>query len=94
MSYRTESLPDDHINFEFKIRRAHVYVESSIWFDENGIYKTRINGVYMDGTEVSDLLTDGDFDDITDAIEPAAMAESGDRRATGSDTIPGPSPTL
>ena len=85
---------DITIEFEFQIRRAHLWVEASAWGDEEGIYKTQINDVMLDGTSVLELLTDDDLSDIDDAIEPAIHAESGDRRATGSDTIPGPFPTL
>lgn len=86
--------PDIKIEFEYQVRRAHVYVEASAWADEDGIYKTQINDVFLDGTSVLELLTDDDLSDIDDAIEPAINADAGDRRATGSDTIPGPYPTL
>jgi hypothetical protein len=92
--YKYQSPPDIKIEFEYQVRRAHVYVEASAWADEDGIYKTQINDVFFDGTSVLELLTDDDLSDIDDAIEPAINADAGERRATGSDTIPGPHPTL
>jgi hypothetical protein len=91
MRYTT---PDIKIEFEHQIRRAYLWVEASAWADENGIYKTELNDVMLDEVSVIALLTDDDLSDIIDAIEPAIHAESSDRRATGSDTIPGPYPTL
>jgi hypothetical protein len=86
--------PTIKIEFEHKIRNAHVWVEASAWHDDDGIYKTQLNNVFFDGTSVLELLTDDDLSDIDDAIEPAIHADAGDRKATGSDTIPGPYPTL
>ncbi|MCH9837795.1 hypothetical protein K0U83_19190 [bacterium] len=86
--------PTIKIEFEHKIRNAHVWVEASAWHDDDGIYKTQLNDVFFDGTSVLELLTDDDLSDIDDAIEPAIHAESGDARSTGSHTIPGPYPTL
>lgn len=86
--------PTIKIEFEHKIRNAHVWVEASAWHDYEGIYKTQLNDVFFDGTSVLELLTDDDLSDIDDAIEPAIHADAGDRKATGSDTIPGPYPTL
>lgn len=93
MTYRS-TIPDARVEFEFKVNREFVWVEASVWGDEEGIYKTRIDGVYLDGVDVSGILSDDVLSDIDDAIEPAALADAGDRRATGSDTIPGPYPTL
>lgn len=92
--YKYQAPPDINIEFEHQVRRAYVCVEASAWADENGIYKTQLNDVYMDGISVLALLTDDDLSDLDDAIEPAIQGESADRRATGSDTIPGPYPTL
>lgn len=86
--------PDIRIEFEHQIRKAHLWVQASAWADEDGIYKTELNDVMLDGTSVTELLTDDDLSDITDAIEPAILADANDRRVTGSDTIPGPYPTL
>lgn len=86
--------PTIKIEFEHKIRNAHVWVEASAWHDDDGIYKTQLNDVFFDGTSVLELLTEDDLSDIDDAIEPAIHADAGDRKATGSDTIPGPFPTL
>ena len=86
--------PTGRISFEHKIRKAWLYINAEFWHDEDGIYKTAIVNVWMDGVEVFDLLTEDDISEIDDAIEPAVMAEAGDHRATGSNTIPGPFPTL
>lgn len=86
--------PTIKIEFEHKIRNAHVWVEASAWHDDDGIYKTQLNDVFFDGTSVLELLTEDDLSDIDDAIEPAIHADASDRKATGSDTIPGPYPTL
>jgi hypothetical protein len=82
--------PDISIQFEHQIRNAHVCVEASAWADEEGIYKTQLNDVFLDGISVLGLLTEDDLSDLDDAIEPAIHADAGDRKATGSDTIPHP----
>ena len=92
--YKYQAPPDIKIEFEHQIRRAHLWVEASAWADEDGIYKTQLNDVMLDGTSVLELLTEDDLSELDDAIEPAIQGESADRRATGSDTIPGPYPTL
>ena len=74
--------PDIKIEFEHQIRRAYVYVEASAWADENGIYKTELNDVFLDGTSVVGLLTEDDLSDIIDAIEPAIHADASDRACT------------
>jgi hypothetical protein len=84
--------PDIKIEFEHQIRRAYLWVEASAWADDDGIYKTELNDVMLDGTSVLELLTEDDLSDIIDAIEPAIHAEASDSAATG--TIPGPYPTL
>ena len=86
--------PTITIQFEHQVRNALVYVEASAWHDEEGIYKTQLNDVSLDGTSVLGLLTENDLSDLDDAIEPAIHADAGDRRSTGSDTIPGPFPTI
>jgi hypothetical protein len=70
--------PDIKTEFEYQVRRAYVHVEASAWADENGIYKTQLNDVFMDGISVLALLTDDDLSDIIDAIEPAIHADSAD----------------
>lgn len=82
--------PTITIEFEHLIRRAHLWVTASAWHDDDGIYKTQLNDAMLDGTSVLELLTDDDLADLDNAIEPAILADSGERRATGSDTIPGP----
>jgi hypothetical protein len=88
------SNPDIRIDFEHSIRRAHLWVEASAWADDDGIYKTQLNDVFLDGISVIALLTDDDLSEIDDAIEPAIHAGADDRKATGSDTIPSPYPTF
>jgi hypothetical protein len=70
---------DIKIEFEHQIRRAHLWVEASAWSDEEGIYKTQLNDVFLDGTSVLDLLTEDDLSDLCDAIEPAIHADASDR---------------
>jgi hypothetical protein len=86
--------PTIRIEFEHQVRKEFVFVQASAWHDEEGIYKTELNDVLLDGISVLGLLTDDDLSDIIDAIEPAIHADAGDARATGSNTIPGPHPTL
>lgn len=86
--------PTIKIKFEHQIRNAHVWVEGFAWHDYEGIYKVQLNDVFLDGASVVGLLTEEDLSELQDAIEPAINADAGDRRATGSDTIPGPFPTL
>jgi hypothetical protein len=92
--YKVPTPPDITIEFEHLIRRAHLWVTASAWADEEGIYKTQLNDAMLDGISVLELLTDEDLSDLDDAIEPAILADAGDQRATGSDTIPSPFPTL
>jgi hypothetical protein len=82
--------PTIKIEFEHQIRNAHVWVEASAWHDDDGIYKVQLNDVMLDGTSVLELLTENDLSDLDDAIEPAILADAGDRKATGSDTLPHP----
>ncbi len=77
--YKYQAPPDSKIEFEHQIRRAYLWVEASAWADENGIYKTELNDVMLDGTSVLELLTDDDLSDIIDAIEPAIHADASDR---------------
>lgn len=81
------------IAFDFEIRNDFVRVEAVAWHDDEGIYKTRISDVLIDEVSVIGILTPDDLIDIDSAIEPAILADAGERRATGSDTIPGPIPT-
>lgn len=87
-------LPTIRIEFEHQVRKEFVFVQASAWHDDDGIYKTELNDVLLDDVSVVGLLTDDDLSSIIDAIEPAIHADAGDRRATGSDSIPGPYPTL
>jgi hypothetical protein len=67
--------PTIKIQFEHQIRRAYLSVESSAWSDEDGIYKTELNDVYLDGISVIALLTEDDLQELVDAIEPAIHAQ-------------------
>ena len=82
--------PTIKIEFEHQIRNAYLWVEGSAWHDEEGIYKVRLNDALLDGTSVLGLLTEDDLSELNDAIEPAILADAGDRKATGSDTLPHP----
>ena len=73
---------DIKIEFEHQIRRAHLWVEASAWSVEEGIYKTQLNDVFLDGTSVLDLLTEDDLSDLCDAIEPAIHADASDSKAS------------
>ena len=71
-----ESKPTISTTFDHRIRDEWVYVEASAWHDEDGIYKTRIDGVYLDGVNVTGLLTSYDLADIDGEIEPAILEEA------------------
>lgn len=73
---------DIKIEFESTIRNAHVYVEASAWSDEDGIYKTQLNDVYLDGVSVLGLLTEQDLSDLDDQIEPAISGQDNDFNAS------------
>lgn len=66
-----ESKPTISTSFEHKIRREWVYVECSGWHDSNGLYKSRLDGIFLDGVNVTGLLTDSDLDDVLAAIDSA-----------------------
>jgi hypothetical protein len=70
--------PDNKIELEHQIRRAHLWVTGSAWADDCGIYKTQLNEVTFDGTSVLELLTDDDLQELSDAIEPAIHADAAD----------------
>ena len=80
--YKVPTTPDIKIEFEHQIRRAHLWVEASAWFDEEGIYKTQLNDVMLDGTSVLELLTEDDLSELQDAIEPAIHADASDRKTS------------
>lgn len=84
--------PDAIVTFEHKVRSEWVFVEASAWLDESGIYQTRIDGVYMDGVNVTGLLTPDDLLEIDLAIEPAVRADIAQNAIDAG--IPGPFPTL
>lgn len=70
--------PTIKIEFEHQIRNARVFVEASAWHDYEGIYKTQLNDVWLDGASVLGLLTENDLSDLDDAIEPAIHADDAD----------------
>ena len=70
--------PTIKIDFEHQIRSALLWVEASAWHDYEGIYKTQLNDVFLDGTSVLGLLTENDLSDLDDAIEPAIKAQQED----------------
>ena len=67
--------PTIKIQFEHQIRRAYLCVEASAWHDEDGIHKTELNDVFLDGISVIALLTEDDLSELIDAIEPAIHAQ-------------------
>lgn len=83
-----QTKPTLSVSFEHRIRDEWVCVEASAWHDQDGIYRTEIDGVFLDGVNVTGLLTSYDLAEIDAAIEPALIAESADNRVTGD--IPGP----
>lgn len=92
--YKIERKPDAVVEFEHRIRDEWVLVEAQAWGDSDGIYKTRVSGVFLEGVNVTGLLTDYDLAAIDSEIEAHVLADAGERHATGSDTIPGPYPTF
>ena len=88
----TISKPDIQVEFDHRIRDEWVYVKASAWYDYEGIYKTRIDGVFLDDANVTGLLTDFDLADIDQAIEPAVRADIAQNAIDAG--IPGPFPTL
>lgn len=67
--------PDIKTEFEHQIRNAHLWVEACAWMDGDGIYKTQLNDVLLDGVSVLGLLTEDDLSELEDAIEPAIIAD-------------------
>ena len=67
--------PTIKLEFEHQIRRAYLCVEASAWHDEDGIHKTELNDVFLDGVSVIALLTEDDLEELVDAIEPAIHAQ-------------------
>lgn len=90
--YKYQAPPDAVVEFEHQIRNDFVMVKGHAWGDQEGIYKTCIVDVTLEGVSVLGLLTEDDLSDIDDAIEPAVLGEAAEARATGNDTIPGPYP--
>jgi hypothetical protein len=68
--------PTDLIQFDHRIRDEWVVAEGALWIDEEGIYKTRVTGVFLDGVNVTGLLTDYDLSEIDSAIEDAWREEN------------------
>ena len=73
MRYPAQTLlPADYTtSFEYQIRDAHLFVEASAWADHEGIYRTHIDSVTLDGVDVMGLLTDYDYTEINSYIETA-----------------------
>jgi hypothetical protein len=70
--------PTDRVQFDHRIRDEWVVAEGALWIDEEGIYKTRVTGVFLDGVNVTGLLTDYDLSEIDSAIEDAWRAACAD----------------
>lgn len=68
--------------FDHRIRDEWLRVEAEAWQDETGIYKTAVKGVYLDGVNVTGLLTSYDLAEIDMEIAPAVLADLDDDRVT------------
>ena len=75
---KIESKPTIVTSFDHRIRDEWVCVECSGWHDQDGIYRSRLDGVYLEGVNVSGLLTDFDIGEILAAIDPALEAQAND----------------
>ena len=80
MKYPTN--PDISIEFDHTVRSEIVFVEAVAWSDHEGIYKTRVTDVSLNGVSVLGLLTEDDLSDIEDAIEPAIAEDAADNCST------------
>lgn len=68
--------------FEAQIRDAWVYVEAYGMADHSGIWRTGITGVWMEGVDVSGLLTDEDWRELDAMIEPAIANDASEEQLT------------
>lgn len=87
-----ERKPDIVTDFEARIRDEWIVAEAQAWADAEGIYKIRIAGAYLEGVNVTGLLTDYDIGHLESMAEDAILAEASERRAIGD--IPGPYPMI
>jgi hypothetical protein len=62
--------------FEARIRDEWICVEAQAWADQDGIYKQEITGVYLDGVNVTGLLTDYDLSELDAMIGDAITNET------------------
>lgn len=74
-----QSKPTHTTTFEAKIRDEWVYVEAQAWADHEGFYKTAITGVFIDGVNVTGLLTDYDLAELYGEIISSIYADMADR---------------
>lgn len=68
--------------FEARIRDEYVTVEAYALADHEGIYRTGIMGVYLEGVHVGGLLTDYDWAMIDGMIEAAIENDAGEEQLT------------
>jgi hypothetical protein len=68
-----------YTEFEAKIRDEWVWCKAEAFSDENGIYKTKLLGVYIEEVNVTGLLTDYDIACLDSMIEPALIGDAQDR---------------
>ena len=73
-----QTTPTHSTTFDAKIRDAWVYVEASAWADHEGIYKTAINGVFIDGVDVMGLLNNADICELDGMVECAIAQDQFD----------------
>jgi hypothetical protein len=71
-----QSKPTHTTSFEAKIRTEWVFVEAAAWADQDGIYRQEITGVYLDGVNVTGLLTDADLGMLDSIIDGALQADA------------------
>lgn len=73
-----QTTPNHTTTFEYQIRDALLVVEASAWSDYDGIYRTRIDSVTLDGVDVTGLLTQADYEEIDGYIFTAIDTDHSD----------------
>lgn len=68
--------------FDAQIRDAWVHVEAYGMADHSGIWRTGITGVYIEGADVSGLLTADDWCALDAMIEPAIANDASEEQLT------------
>lgn len=57
------------VDFETAIRGECVKVEAAAYGDEEGVYKTEIRGIWLEGVNVAGILDDATLAEIDGMIE-------------------------